>query len=242
MRYYWYGYYPYQWYGYAPVPYEVQGDTYNYYTYNYYTTGGDGTATQTTASQIQPVDENTYKDVREKLAQEKAANQEPAAATTADTLFDEGVTAFGNGDYAAAAEKFANASALSPEDMVLPFAQSQAFLALENYTQAAQVLRTALLKVTPEKEGVFYPRGLYPDDDVLLKQIDQLKARAAQDSSNADLQLLLGYQLLGTGEIDSAVEPLKKASLNPINNQAATTLIKLLDQIRAAQAEENKSK
>ena len=126
--------------------------------------------------------------------------------------------------------------------MVLPFAQSQAFLASEKYAQAAQVLRTALLKVTPEKEGVFYPRGLYQDDDVLLKQIDQLKAKAAQDSSNADLQLLLGYQLLGTGEIDSAVEPLHQASLDSTNNQAATTLIKLLDQIRAAQDEENKSK
>ncbi len=243
MRYYWYGYYPYQWYGYYPVPYEVQGDTYNYYTYNYYTTGGDGTATQATGSQIQPVDENTYKDVREKLAQEKAANKEPAAKTTADTLFDEGVKAFENGDYAAAAEKFAKAGALSPEDMVLPFAQSQAFLASEKYDQAAQILRTALLKVTPEKEGVFYPRGLYQDDDVLLRQIDQLKTKAEQNDNDADLQLLLGYQLLGTGEIDSAVEPLHQASLDSANNRAAITLIKLLDQIRAAQqAEENKSK
>ncbi len=245
VRYYWYGYYPYQWYGYYPVPYEIgQGDTYNYYTYNYYTTAGsgDGSSMQGTSGQIQPVDENTYKDVREKLAREKAADKEPTTKTDADTLFDEGVKAFEDGDYAAASAKFVRAMELSPDDIILPFAQSQAFFASERYADAAQVLRAAMTKVTPEKEGVFYPRGLYPNDDVLLKQIDNLKEKAAQNSLNADMQLLLGYQLLGIGEMDSAVAPLQQASLDAANGPAAATLMKLLDKIRAAKTADGNDK
>ena len=62
------------------------------------------------------------------------------------------------GFYEIAVEKFAQAMALAPDDMVLPFAYCQALLAAEQYTQAAEVLRAALLMVNPEKEGVFYPR------------------------------------------------------------------------------------
>jgi hypothetical protein len=117
--------------------------------------------------------------------------------------------------------------------MILPFAYAQALLANEQYTEAAGVLRAALAKVTPEKEGVFYPRGLYPGDDILFEQIDRLAEKAELYSFDADLQLLLGYQLLGIGKIDEAVEPLHQASQDLENAPAATVLLNLLEKIRA---------
>lgn len=239
VRYYWYGYHPYIWCGYYPIPYEVQGDTYNYYTYNYYTYNYPGTEagitttaepTQTT-NYIKPVDHTTFADVREKLARQQAAK--PDQETLADTYFEEAVKAFEVNDYNTAIVNFAKASELAPDDMILPFAYAQALLANEQYTEAAGVLRAALAKVTPEKEGVFYPRGLYPGDDILFEQIDRLAEKAELYSFDADLQLLLGYQLLGIGKIDEAVEPLHQASQDLENAPAATVLLNLLEKIRA---------
>ena len=118
----------------------------------------------------------------------------------ADTYFDEGVKAFGSNDYATAAKKFAEAMKLAPEDKVLPFAYAQAVFAGGNYNDAVITLRAALAKIDAETEGVFYPRGLYSSDDILLKQIKTLSDVAAMNSQNANLQLLLGYQQLGMGD------------------------------------------
>jgi tetratricopeptide (TPR) repeat protein len=122
--------------------------------------------------------------------------------------------------------------------MILPFAYAQALFAGEKYSQAAEVLRLALEKVTPEKEGVFYPRGLYPDEDILFEQIDRLAEKADLYSYDADLQFLLGYQLLGIGQVDEAVEPLQRASLDLKNSTAAAILLDLLEKIRANNAED----
>ena len=231
LRYYWYGCYPYYWYGYNPVPYEYGGDTNNYYTYNYY---GDNSSGQASSSGYgnQPVDQSALKQVQEQA-------KPPASQTPADTYFDEGVKAFGNGDYSTATEKFAGAKGLSPNDKILPFAYSQSLLAAGNYTEAAASLREALAKVNPEAEGVFYPRGLYSDDDVLLKQIDALN-EAAQKSQDSNLQLLLGYQQLGIGELDNAEAPLKQASTDKVNGPSAESLLQLLDKLQAAKPESAK--
>jgi hypothetical protein len=236
MRYYWYGYHPYIWSGYYPMPYEVQGDTYNYYTYNYYYDNEPVGATTTTepietTNYIKPVDHTTFADVREKLARQQA--EQPAPETLADTFFEEGVKAFEVNDFNTAVVKFSNAMELAPGDMILPFAYSQALFANEQYTEAAVVLRSALVKVTPDKEGVFYPRGLYSSDDILFEQIAQLKEKAGLYSFDADLQLLLGYQLLGVGEIDEAVEPISKASEDLENASAAGVMLKLLEKMKA---------
>ena len=122
--------------------------------------------------------------------------------------------------------------------MVLPFAYAQALFANEKYVEAAEVLRAALAKVSPEKEGVFYPRGLYAEDDILLEQIDQLAEKADLYSFDSDLQLLLGYQLLGIGEIDKAVEPLQQASRDLENTASATVLLDLLEKIRTQKSED----
>ena len=121
--------------------------------------------------------------------------------------------------------------------MVLPFAYSQALFAKKWYSEAAEALRTALLNVPPDKEGVFYPRGLYSDDNTLFEQIDNLSEVAELYSYDADMQLLLGYQLLGVGEIDEAVKPLQQASLDWENTAAANRLLNLLEKIKAENSE-----
>ncbi len=219
-RYYWYGCHPYNWYGYYPIAREVRGTNYNYYTYNYYTDGDGG---------YQPAQTIVNSEIFENMAEQTA---EPEQVTIADVYFEEAVKAFEVAEYNTAAMKFAKAVELAPEDMILPFAYGQALLASQQYSKAAEVLRGALAKVSPEKEGVFFPRGLYPDEDSLLKQIDRLAERAAQFSYDADLQLLLGYQLLGIGQHDRAVEPLMNAGKDLENAKAAGVLMALLEKIK----------
>jgi len=238
VRYYWYGCHPYVWWGYYPIAREVKGDTYNYYTYNYYYNDDTVPFESSQATDgIGPVDADSFADVREKLAQQAA--EQPDQATLADGYFEEAVKAFEADDYGTAVEKFAEAMELAPDDMVLPFAYSQALLANEQYSEAAEVLRTTLAKVSPEKEGVFYPRGLYADEDILFEQIDRLSEKAELYSFDADLQLLLGYQLLGIGEIDNAIEPLQQASQDLENAAAAGILLDLLEKIRTESEAEN---
>ena len=162
---------------------------------------------------------------------------EPAEVTLVDTYFEEAVKGFEAGNYDRAVEKFARAMELAPNDMVLPFAYSQALMANRQYSRAAEVLRAALAKVKPEKEGVFYPRGLYPKEELLVAQIDDLAEKAELFSSDADLQLLLGYQLLGIGQVDQALAPLMFAGRDMVNAEAAGVLLKLLEKIKTSQAE-----
>ena len=177
-----------------------------------------------------------FADVRERLAQETAG--EPDDLSLADRFFEDAVEAFDAGDYDSAAEMFARAAELAPDDMILPFAFCQALVAGEKYMEAAEVLRTALANVTPEKEGVFYPLGLYAEEDTLFEQLDRLAKRAALYSFDGDLQLLLGYQLLGIGEIDAAVEPLRLAGQDLQNASAAAVLLDLLEKIRTQNADD----
>jgi len=51
---------------------------------------------------------------------------------------------------------------------------------------------------------------------------------------DANLQLLLGYQLLGMGRLDEAAEPLQKAQQDSDNHQAATLLMSLLEKLKNA--------
>ncbi|MCL5282061.1 MAG: tetratricopeptide repeat protein [Planctomycetes bacterium] len=227
MRYYWYGYHPYVWYGYYPVASEVAVGSDNYYTYNYNYYGDDGS--YTTYSSDAPLDPVTQARLRAQLEQQKTA--QPAPQTLADTRFDEGVKSFEAGEYAAAAAKFQEAQTLSPNDMILPFAYAQALFAHGQYDQAADVLRGALKNVTPEKEGVFFPRGLYTNDDVLYGQIDKLLDKADQAENDSDLQLLLGYQLLGVGETGHAREQLEQAAQDPKTAESAAILLRLAEKM-----------
>lgn len=235
VRYYWYPSHSYGWYGYYPVAYEAGGDTYNYYTYNYYGQQ-DTTSTDysTGSTDITPVDHTTFADVREKLAKQQQA---PDTTTDADTLFDEGVKAFENGQYTEAEEKFAKAMALAPEDLILPFAYGQALLAQGKYTQAAEILRIAIEKSSPDKEGVYFPRGLYLDENTLMDQIDALAKQVENNPFDGDLQLLLGYHWLGIGETEKSLVPLNRAKEYPRNATAATMLLNLAEKIKTGETQ-----
>ena len=189
----------------------IAGPTYNYYYYNKEPQG------------------EALGDAQQKLEEKPPA--EPAAETRADRYFDQAVKAFDKGDYTTATEKFHVAMQASPEDIVLPFAHVQAIFANGDYPKAAQSLRKALLAVSPEQEGVFYPRGLYSDDGVLQSQIKRLEQAVAQNPAGADLELLLGYQLLGISQFDEAAGHLKKAQLDANNHQAATVLLSVLQKL-----------
>jgi TolA-binding protein len=230
VRYYRYGYHPYYWYGAYPDLYEVEGDTYNYYTYNYY----DDSSAEV-PQPLEDVDENTFADVREKLAAQAA--EEPDAETLADQHFDDAVKAFEKGDYDTAAYELAEAVKLEPDDIVLPFAYIQALFAKGQYSEAVEVLREAVANLPPDEEGLFFPRGLYANDNLLFEQINRLTEEAELYPSDADLQLLLGYQLLGVSKFDMAQEPLQRAQLNPENADTATKLLDLLEKIKTGNIE-----
>jgi tetratricopeptide (TPR) repeat protein len=215
-RYYWYGCHPDYWYGCYPVAQQIEGDTYNYYTYNYYGTDG--------------IEQTASADDIERLARQP--DKEPAAETLADKYFEQAVKAFEEEDYQTAAKKFAEAIELEGDDIVLPFAYAQALFADKRYADAAEALRLALAGVSTETQGLFYPRGLYTDDKILFEQIDALDERADAYSFDGDLQLLLGYHLLGVGLTDEAAESLQLARRNPKNSTAAEILLRLLDKIK----------
>jgi hypothetical protein len=247
-RYYWYDYHPWYWYGAAPVAYPIGGaDTYNYYTYNYY--GNDAAGTRgalTPGSVVNGVEVPDYDalraaagrqvDVPAQVQLQTPAQMplpaQPAAPTEADQLFDEAVRAFGDANYPAAIEKFRKAVRDEPNDVILPFAYAQALFANNDYEQAAAVLHTALAEMAPAKSEVFFPRGLYKDDDVLNAQIENLKRAVMMNPANAELQLLYGYQLLGIGKSDEAKVPLSVAKRDARTAGPAGSLLELIDRVK----------
>ena len=93
--------------------------------------------------------------------------------------------------------------------------------------------------ITPEEEGIFFPRGLYSDEDILIKQIEHLIDRTQLQPFEADLQLLLGYQLFGVGELDAAVEPLTQARFDSDNRTSATVLLEILEKMKLQDQNQN---
>ena len=116
--------------------------------------------------------------------------------------------------------------------MVLPFAYVQALLADQEYEKAAEILRSAVKELPPDQAGVFFPRGLYPDDEILFGHIDRLATQSKRNPYNSDLQLLLGYQFLGVGKYDQAEEPLRKASLDHASKPSSQVMLSLLEKLK----------
>jgi len=211
------------------MPYYVTTPTYNYYTYNYSSNNGsDG---------IVYADENTFADVRDRLAQQA---EEPDAQTLADTYFENAVKAFENQEYQIAADWFEKAIDLATEDLILPFAYSQALIAAQNYSDAAEVLKIALEKIEPEKEAIFYPRGLYKDDETLYKQLEPLAQLAEDYPFRYELQLLLGFQMFGIGELDAAEQYINAAAQMPEYKDATVAMLKVLKKVRTENTQQQK--
>ena len=143
--------------------------------------------------------------------------------------------AFEDGRYVVAANLFRQAMMLDREDIVMPFAYAQALFADKEYLMAVLALREALSRITDNESTIFYPRGLYKDDDELFRQIDELMIASDSAPFDRNLKLLLGYHLLGVGETDTAVVYLEDASRSPQNAQGAGLLLDLARQVREAE-------
>jgi tetratricopeptide (TPR) repeat protein len=211
-RYYWYGCHPYYWYGSNVITEPYQNVTYN--TYNDYNdepqASGYGLsgASQSDDTTGQPLDE-------------------PEFESAADLCFARAVELFEAENYADAVLQLREAVSLSPDDIILPFTYSQALFANGDYSHAAGVLREAVAKIPEDELTVYYPRGLYEDEAILTEQIKQLEAAAEKEPFDSDYQLLLGYQYLGSGQLDKAQQPLTKAAASTANTITAGKLLEL---------------
>jgi hypothetical protein len=225
-RYYWYGCHPYRWYGYSPVPYEF-GGTYNNYTYNYYGSGVAAPSSYTSAmpGAMPPAEHAVGGDAKD-------PDSVPTAGP-ADHFFSAGVKAFEEGHYTMAATSFQQAMDQAPNDRVLPFAYAQALFAGEHYREAVSVLRLALTQADSADgiPGVFYPRGLYKDDDTLFAHIDKFMDVQEGQPQDSELKLLLGYHLLGIGEVSLSRSYLIDAQGSTEVMPAAETLLALADRL-----------
>ncbi len=210
-RYYWYGWHPYRWYGYNPVPYVIHNDTSVnvFYTYNY-----------DRLDDYHPYDDGITIDA-----------YEPVTQTEADIYFQKGVEEFADEDYDDAARYFYTAMRLDAADPVIPYAYVQALFADEEYRRAAGALRGAVAYLDPEDNGVFFPRGLYAEDEELFDQIEDLEEEVEDEYRDMDARLLLGYQLLGIGEREIAREVLLSVRYDMVNGRAAEKLLRLIDVI-----------
>jgi uncharacterized protein HemY len=137
---------------------------------------------------------------------------------------------FAAGNYSKASDYFFQAKALAPSDVILPFAYVQSLFAEGKYVDAARNLRQVIDQQPTGSEWAFYPRGLYTDDEILMKQISKL---LEQTGTNSDLQLLAGYQLLGVHQFDSAANYLNMAISDSDNQAAAGKLLFILDNLKA---------
>ena len=73
-------------------------------------------------------------------------------------------------------------------------------------------------------------------------QIEQLSRAVQLSPEDSDLQLLLGYQLLGTDKLESAAGHLDSAALDSNNRQAATLLKNLLNKLNGSATDDPDSK
>ncbi len=247
VRYYWYGCHPHRWYGVCPTevyiarPVVVQPVAYQTPVnseYDYIPDSTTPTYYYDSLGNIVP-DYAALADIRKRNA---ANNTPPALETLADKYFDTAVQAFEKGDYKKAASYFRDAVKVAPEDIVMPFSYVQALFADGQYSQAASVLRTALVNMTKSSDAqktVFFPRGLYRDENILLAQIAKLENTINTEPFNADMKLLLGYQLLGVDQTDRASDVLINAGEEPANKQASDILLSLIEQIKNQTADPN---
>ncbi|MHC4060339.1 MAG: tetratricopeptide repeat protein, partial [Planctomycetota bacterium] len=182
-----------------------------------------------------------YDGAKGKIEQEKADEpaDQPRRSTEyvkVDQHLKDIADAFAAGRYAKAARLSREALNAEPDDPLLPFVYSQTLFAEQRYGKAAGVLREAVRKVDIDEQGVFYAHGFYADHTVLTEQIEKLSKAVEADYSNADLNLVLGYQLLGTGAYDRALQALRQAQRDYVNKEAATVLVEVLEKARAENA------
>ncbi len=234
-RYYRYGCHPHRWYGCYPERETVvkEYNTYNYYYNDSSASYGGYSASPSysysSSGDIVP-DYDALAKVRQRL---EAINPNPSSSTErADYHFDLGVDAFEEKDYERALGHFKEALLAEPDDIVLPFTYCQALFANAHYARAASVLKTALANIPEDFETVFFPRGLYQEDDTLLAQIRHLELTIDNEPLHDDHILLLGYQYLGLGLYEQAETILNEAVTNQQNAQSAWILLRVIEEAK----------
>ena len=235
MRYYGCGY-PYYYsawpYYYYSIPYyQYNYPSPRYYYYEYYRTYDYPPRTYRQRQPGPPQDSSTGEP--DKTSPPQTQTEDAAEYVGIDPRLEDIADAFAARDYENAARQANQALTDEPENAVLPFVYSQALFADGKYSQAADVLREAVRNLDAEKQELFYPLGFYPDEDVLKDQISNLSEAAAAQPSNADLKLLLGYQLLGVGRYDDALDALQKAQADYVNREAAAIMTDILERARS---------
>ena len=214
-------YYPY----YYPYSYYYDSQVYREHEYR-----GDEYSSSQQLTEEEPYYDR-FSDVREKVKAQQA--EQTAQKEMVNRYLDNVVEAFATGDYAEAALRASDAVSAEPDDAVLPFVYTQSLFAHGRYTRAAAVLREALSSIDPDTQEIYYPLGLYPDENLLTEQIETLTSAVQAEPDNTDLQFLLGYQLLGADRLDQAREALQEAQNDYVNRDAAATLMEILERIRA---------
>lgn len=217
---------------------------YPYYSYGYpyyrdygYPVGGEGPKEyDSSAAQVQQPDYEALSEVREKLEREKAEKEQSEAK--AKRFIDEVAEPFAAGDYATAVSKARFAATTMPDDPVLGFVFSQSLFANGEYRRAAKVLRATLAKTDVTRQGVYFPAGLYTNQDVLTGQIAKLRSIVEVDPADADAQLVLGFQLLGLEKYDEAKQVLETAQDDYANTSAAKLLIAVTEQAESRKTNE----
>jgi tetratricopeptide (TPR) repeat protein len=225
-RYYWYGCHPYYWYGPTLVdPYPAVEEYNTYNTYNYY---GDASTTEGMGWRYPFGDENY--DASDYIKKSSPVDK-PESETAADQSFARAVDLFAAGNYEGAAGQLREAVKQSPEDVVLPFTYAQALFANGDYSLAAGVLRVAVAQIPEDELTIYYPRGLYADEKVLSEQIAALETAISAEPFSTDYHLLLGYQYMGTGDLNKARGALFEAAKNQANQPTVGKLLQLTDKL-----------
>lgn len=197
-------------YSYQPYYYTVP---YPYYDYNYFYGRPD-----------------EFK--REEAEKPSYETAKPTEVEKVNRYLENVAKAFAAGNYAKAVRQAKHAVDAVRDNAVLLFVYSQSLFAINRYDKAAAVLSEALTNPDVQQQGVFYPLSFYPDEDAWQEQIERLAKAVEARPYKAGLQLLLGYQLLGVGSYDEALETLQKAERNYVNKKAAVLLIQILEEAR----------
>lgn len=212
--------YPYYGYYYPYSYYDYYWPDRSYYFYYYGTPGYDDSAYE---EEVQDAEVDTFDDVREKLAKQRA-EEEPRVRDRLESI----AAVFRLGNYEEAM-KLANLAVQNyPYHPVLEFVYSQALFANGRYDKSADVLREALRKVDARTQKVIFGLEFYPDSLALHDKIEQLKKASQSDPYDGDLQLLLGYHLAVMGRYDQSKEALVKAKGDYVNKPTAAMLERVL--------------
>jgi hypothetical protein len=165
---------------------------------------------------------------------------EDQTAASIDNQLDKIAEAFASEDYFNAVYYSRRAIEQYPEDVPLKFVYAQSLMADNDYHRAAQALRQAIDAADIENDGIFFPFGIYPNNEILNTHIDKLKQKVRYEPSNTNYQLLLGYELLGIGKYSEASTALEKAKINLENEKYANILLNVIEKSKqTAKEDEN---